>query len=402
MLQGPYYLAIGSVVVEAGSGAGPYHVFEMQLPAPRDDGRGDFEPAVRIIRVRVTGANPGAVSDSVAALRRQCVRDNLITLQSATGRAMMTTRIRKAHVAEAEFDPLDRSVPDGPKMYLTLTLTTDPHWLGAWGAWTPTLVTDPVGHFDIPAAGGEDDALVDMRIYYAYATNGIFIGGRPDPAAGFQYGDIYLTSMETSNTWKRFPGAPAINALANRGRYIPILVASIAGDVASSTGIRSAISTLGYAITAATPDVTGSNRTRDTQGALVELPRVTLPSAAIPESINGDSFATKHHIEVVDDNMYYLHLKALYRIPVDYAAVAYRGPLAAGKGIVYHGDTDTVHIADADGIGGSIMADADIIRPLRAAPGAVTRMVFGHTAQSSASNTHVSYRVRPRYLSATG
>jgi len=47
-------------------------------------------------------------------------------------------------------------------------------------------------------------------------------------------------------------------------------------------------------------------------------------------------------------------------------------------------------------------AAADIIRPLRAAPGAVTRMVFGHTAESSSGNTYISYRVRPRYLSATG
>lgn len=397
------YLAAGGTVVLTGDPAAPgvFRHRRLRFPAPQPDGRGGWKNATRIVELSAVGTG-AEIDAAIASLHRTWVRDAWLVFRATPTSVLKQARIIDVLIKVEEYDPL--LIATAGTVEVSITLTTDPHWLGVWGSWTPTLVApEAAGHFDIPAAGGDDDALVDLRIYRNYATNGVFVGGQPAPTAGFQYADSYSgSSMETDNTWKRYPGAPAINALANRGRYIPLILSSYLGSVASSTGIRSAVSTLGYNITATIPDVTGTNRTRDTQGQLVELPRITLPSAGIPESINGDSFTTKHHIEVINDNMYYFYMLAVYRIPVDYAAIAYRGALGEGEGIVYHGDTDTIHIADADGIGGSIMAAADIMRPLRAAPGAVTRMVFGHTAESSSGNTYIAYRVRPRYLTAAG
>lgn len=403
----PYYLAIGSVVVEAGSDAGPYHVYGMQLPAPSEDGRGGFNPAVRTIRVRVTGANPGAVSDSAAALRQQCVRDKLVTLQSATGRAIMTSRIREAAVVESDFDPLDRSTATGPKMYLTLTLTTDAHWLAPWGNWVTIAIPAPApGHFDIPAAGGETDALVSLRLIPGIDTNGIYVGGQPNPAAGYDYlDDSYTGSMEVGPTWTRYvTGAVNINALANKGRHLPLVYCESPSVVVSTMSVRSGVATLGYNIDGLAGLSEGLPRVSDTQGMAVELREVTVPSSALP-SINGDSFVFAHYIDFMDDNLPWVALRNVQRIPLDYAAVAYRAVSAAGVGIVYDGDTDCVHTADTDGIGGSVLSATDIIRPLRAAPDAVTRIVYGITAPTysvAASLYTLAYRTRRRYLSATG
>ena len=400
----PYHVSIGSLTLEAGSGAGPYHITGMRFPAPAPDGRGGWEPAVRSIDVRITGTTDALLASNTAALHRACVRDNYINFRRDSTSPLLSSRIREAVVNEGAVDLLNTLER---KRYVTITLTTDSHWLAPWGSWTTITAPAPApGHFDIPAAGGDDDALVDLRIIPGIAANGIIVGGWPNPAAGYAYSDTYSSSFEFGYpNWTRLPGAPAINSIANRGRHITVLYSS---GIATGVRVRSAISTAGYSITTAIPDVIGQERTRDTQLKAIELPIVTIPGSAIPESINGTSFTTNHHIEGIDQYGASISFGTVQRIPVDYAAFAYRGAthLPQDVGVVYSGDTDTLHIADVDGIGGSIMAGADIMRPLRAAPGVVTRMVYGFTAEAYttayAYTTKLMYRVRPRYLTAAG
>lgn len=399
-LDSPYYLAVGSLVIEDGSDAGPYHPTGIWFPAPDPDGMGGYLPAVRRFDVRVTGTSAASLATNTAALHQACVRDETLYFRASGSGNTRSCRIREASVVEDEVDLLaalqfERTV--------TVTLTTDPHWLAPWGNWTTITVPAPApGHFDIPEAGGDDDALMDLRIIPGIAANGIIVGGWPNPAAGYAYKDTYSSSFTFGYpNWTRLPGAPAINSIANRGRHITVLYSS---GIATGMRVRSAISTAGYAITAVIPDVIGRERTRDTQLMAIELPIVTIPGSAIPESINGTSFTTKHHIEGIDQYAESISFGTVQRIPVDYAAFAYRGDLPVDVGVVYSGETDTLHIADVDGIGGSIMAGADIMRPLRAAPGAVTRMVYGFTAEAytTAYTTKLMYRVRPRYLTAAG
>jgi len=405
-MQAPFYLTFGSLAIEAGSGAGPYHVISMRLPAPDPDGFGDWRPAQREFRIRVDGANPVTVASNVAALRQSLVRGAPVTLQVAPTTVALTTRIRESSAVESEFDPLERSVSTGPKMYVTVTLTTDPHWLAPLPAWT--VISSPIAapyHFDVPAAGGEDDALLSVRFIPSIATSGIYLGGWPNPAAGYDYHDsVYSGSLSVGATWTRATtGASAINALANRGQHLPLLYSSGSG-IPASTAIRSALQTTGYAFPTAYTD-TGPARLSDTLGRAVELARVTIPGTAIPEGINGSSFTVTHFIEFNDSTLPTISPTAVARIPLDYAALAYRATTQANIGIVYDGDTDTVHIGDADGIGYAVMADADIIRPLRASAAATTRIVYGVTASDWATSPTIgwlAYRVRRRFLSATG
>lgn len=97
------------------------------------------------------------------------------------------------------------------------------------------------------------------------------------------------------------------------------------------------------------------------------------------------------------------NLDYLVRIPVDYAALAYRLSTSAAPALYYDGDTDVAYIADADGIGPAVLDKAEVIKPLRAKPGVSTTYVLATTHDDVAVGTaSVTYKTRARYLSATG
>lgn len=92
------------------------------------------------------------------------------------------------------------------------------------------------------------------------------------------------------------------------------------------------------------------------------------------------------------------------RIPVDFAAIAYRLAASGPLGLYYDADTDTPYVADADGIGPSVFEDCTINKPLRLRPGVTNRVVFGVLQGDTpvAGMTALKYRIRRRYLTATG
>jgi hypothetical protein len=92
------------------------------------------------------------------------------------------------------------------------------------------------------------------------------------------------------------------------------------------------------------------------------------------------------------------------RIPADYAAIAYRPAASGSLGLFYDADTDTPYIADADGIGPAQYDRTDVIKPLRVKPGVVNRVVLGILQEDAAvaGFTTLAYKVRKRYLTATG
>lgn len=306
-MQAPFYLAFGSVVAEDGTGTLPYHITSMQLPEPAEDGLGGFHPAVRVFRVRVSGADTATVTAAVAALRRECVRDNLITLQSASDRAILTTRIRKAAVVEFEFDPLDRPSSGAAKMYLTLTLTTDPHWHAPWSAETTASLTAVPGTFAIADPGGEDDALVSMRAIASATARGLFLGAMPDAATGFDPIDDYgasgagtadanaltgykVASSALTATMAAVGTAPAFDTNANRGTYIPIVRMDSTAASVATTAYRVVQRVTGNAISASTDVDTASVTPRAVDLVATELERISVPSGAVPDVDTGSGY----------------------------------------------------------------------------------------------------------------
>lgn len=399
------YLAAGSTVILTGNPASPgaFRQRDLRFPAPQPNAFGGWLNAVRVAELDVVGTGP-EIDAAITSLHRACVRGALLSFKARSTSELRQSRIISAHIAVPDYDP--SFIATAGAVQVTLTITTEPHWMPVWDPWT--TVASPTAapyHFDVPAAGGEDDALMCLRLIPGIATNGIYVGGQPSPAAGYDYLDnTYSGTLAIDSSWKRFTsGAAAVNALANRGRHLP-LAYTVTNVVTTTMGIRSALVTAGHAIASTTP-VTGLDRIADTQGRAVEILPITLPGTSIPENINGDSFATTHYLEFTDDNINNVNLTAVQRIPLDYAALAYRAVSTAGVGIVYDGDTGCVHVADADGIGGTALTAADVIRPLRAAPNAVTRFVYGVASTTypvNASITALAYRVRRRYLSAMG
>jgi hypothetical protein len=265
-MQAPFYLSFGDLVIENGTGAGPYHVISMRLPAPEPDGFGGWRPAQREFRIRVVGETPADVDADVAALRRALSRDELVSLQAASTTTQLTTRIREASVTEVEFDPLERSVP-GAKMYVTATITTDPYWIGPSSpevSLTSTVTTVP-GHFDVTGVTGEVGALLTMRVVPASAGRGLFIGVKPDPAATYDYLDDYGTSADTADanalggykkgaivdsTLSADIPAQTVDTNGNRGRHLLIARADSTAIAASTNSMKARTTTTGHLIAA--------------------------------------------------------------------------------------------------------------------------------------------------------
>jgi hypothetical protein len=97
-------------------------------------------------------------------------------------------------------------------------------------------------------------------------------------------------------------------------------------------------------------------------------------------------------------------LDYVQRIPTDFAFIAYRLDSSGPLGLYFDASTDTPYVADADGIGPSVYEECSIGRPLRLKPGVTNRVVFGilQGDVAVAGMTALAYRVRKRYLSATG
>jgi hypothetical protein len=97
-------------------------------------------------------------------------------------------------------------------------------------------------------------------------------------------------------------------------------------------------------------------------------------------------------------------LDYIQRIPADFACIAYRRSASGGLGLYYDAGTDTPYVADADGVGPSVFEDCTINKPLRLKPGVTNRVVFGvlQGDVAVAGMTALSYRIRKRYLTATG
>lgn len=396
-----YYLAVGSTVLLGDSNI-VYHLEEVAFPAPQPDGSGGYEPATRSIRVRVQGTTSAAVSASVTALRHQCSRGNLLTFQLDSASTVRTTRIREAYVVEEYHDPITWGLTDRPYTTLHITLTTDPYWLAPWGDWTVVSVPAAApNHFDITNPGGDTDALVSVRLIPSVATTGIYLGGCPAPAAGYDYLDGHDATLTLDATWKRFVSPfMSVSSRANAGRHLPLIHASGSG-IPSTTRVRSVAKTAGYNMTAdkevaglAAPSVAGNS---------IELLPVVLPPAAVPSAGIVADITAAQYIEMTDDNAPTITLKSTCRIPLDYAAVLSRAALPANQGLVYDGDTDLPFIADADGVGYALAGVGDVIRPLRAIPNGTTRFVYGLTGTFATGTVGtLAYRTRPRYLTAMG
>lgn len=101
----------------------------------------------------------------------------------------------------------------------------------------------------------------------------------------------------------------------------------------------------------------------------------------------------------------YITLGSTFRIPVDYACVIYRDSLQV-MGLYYDADTDTPYDADADGIGAALYDKCEVRAPLRAKPGETNRVVVligqGIEDGTNYGVSALTYKTRPRYLTATG
>lgn len=577
-LTAPYQLAVGALVLENAAHTTPYEVKSMRFPAPGPDGRGGWRPAVREIGIRVTGTDASSLDANVAAVHRACVRDALLSFAPSAAGTPRTTRIRDAVVAERDVDMLGiKSL----ERYLTLTLTTDPHWLAPWSSETTASLTAVPGTFVISDPGGEDDALVSMRVIASASARGLFLGAMPDAATGFNPIDDYgasgagtadanaltgykVASMLTA-TMAAVGTAPAFDTNANRGTYIPIVRMDSNAASVATTAYRVVQRVTGNAISASTDVATASVTPRAVDLVATELERISVPSGGVPDletgsgwsaedalltqadasgsllvnagrgatgDLNGDlyfyqtyttavsvmltafeftvvtapttttgwelqvirvsdwtvlrtstvaSMATGVHkvafteVETADGDVYQFRVIApgaagfndescvidssassvyadgvagesfggdstkdltckvygktrlgfnsysivqatdsadafkianldyLVRVPVDYAALAYRLATSAAPALYYDGDTDVAYIADADGIGPAVLDKAEIIKPLRAKPGVSTTYVLATTHDDVAVGTaSVTYKTRARYLSATG
>lgn len=125
-------------------------------------------------------------------------------------------------------------------------------------------------------------------------------------------------------------------------------------------------------------------------------------------SVNGytvDSASTTNPLlAACSESSKTVSLDYVQRIPADYACIAYRLDSSGPLGLYYDAGTDTPYVADADGIGPSVYEDCTINKPLRLKPGVTNRVVFGvlQGDVAVAGMTALSYRVRKRYLTATG
>ena len=267
-LTSPYYLAVGSLVIEDGTDAGPYHPIGIWFPAPAPDGVGGHVPAVRRFRVKVTGTSTATLTANTAALQRACVRGETLYFRASGSGDILSCRIRDASVIEDEVDLLGAL---SFERYVTVTLTTDPYWLAPWGDEVDASgdITYVPGHIDIPDPGGEVDALLSMRVVPAVEGTGLFVGVMPDPSDDYEYLDDYgasgagsadanayggykvISTVDTSLS-ERWWVAPTISHIANEGRHIAIARVDTSAVTAGNVKVAARVTTAGADISAST------------------------------------------------------------------------------------------------------------------------------------------------------
>lgn len=395
------YLEAGGTIIASGSPSAPtaYKPVNMNLPQPQSNGAGGWDRAERTFHFDVTGT-PSQISAATIALRRALSRGNILSFRRHAAATLNQSRISHATVHEPEYDPTKEATARTSRV--VVVIATDPYWLAPWGDWTVVSVPAAApNHFDITNPGGDTDALVSVRLIPSVATTGIYLGGYPAPAAGYDYLDGHDATLTLDATWKRFVSPfMSVSSRANAGRHLPLIHTSGSG-IPSTTRVRSVAKTAGYNMTAdkevvglAAPSVAGNS---------IELLPVMLPPAAVPSASIVADITAAHNIEMTDDNAPTVTLKSTCRIPLDYAAVLSRVTLPANQGLVYDGDVDLPFIADIDGVGYTLAGVGDVIRPLRAIPNGITRFVYGLTGTFAIGTVGtLAYRTRPRYLTAMG
>ena len=302
-LDAPFYLAIGDCIVEPGDGSAAYHVTSMSFPEPAPDGAGGHRPAVRVVTLRVEATTAAALSTAVAVLRREAVRDNTLSFKPTLAGDTLTCRIREASVVEADFNPLRRSVAPFVAR-LTLTVETDPYWLGPWtsAAYTPSLVVP--GYFDTDPIEGEVDALVRLRLVGGNNAKLIAIGVKPDPTAGYDFIDDYSgvndnnafgyqkqASSALTPTLADVGTTPAIDTNANRGRHLVIARLDSNATSAATVTYRAVQRVSGNNLAVSTDVAERAVVAPSTDLVGVELGDVMIPSGRVPDTATDTGYA---------------------------------------------------------------------------------------------------------------
>lgn len=396
-LDSPYYLAVGTLVIEDGTDSGPYHPVGIWLPAPAPDGVGGHLPAVRRFRVKVTGTSTATLTANTAALQQACVRDETLYFRASGSGDILSCRIREASVVEDEVDLLGAL---SFERYVTLTLTTDPYWLAPWGDWLGPQQGATWGYVSIPAAGGEVPALFSLRVVASVAKTGIYLGMMPNPGTGYDHIGDAVTSGTLSGSESTVVAASTIDARDNMGQHLVLVEGTYSAG--GSASIRNRVVTTGSnissAVTVDQPVATAFTAT--TTKTVIDTGVVTLPSCSLPTGADGDTYNIAHNFRMSNAGGGTCTLAAI-RVPLDHGAVIVRRAFSAGTGLYYDGDTDTVFLADVDGIG-EPLGTAIVKRPLRVDAGAPTTLVFMATGTGSTLTDIFRYRTRRRFLTATG
>lgn len=300
-MDAPYYLQVGNLILEDGTGLGPYFPSGLSFPEPDPDGAGWYRNAIRTFHLKVTGTSAANLSTNIAALRRECVRDKYLYFRPTATGTVLSCLIREASVKEDATDPLRRAQLAA---YLTLTFETTPTWDGAWSAEvTPTVDAVP-GHFDVTGVTGELDAQLTMRIIPTRNGRGLFVGVKPDPAAGYDYCDDYsgtadanaLTTAKATLSATATPTAvgtaPTIDTNANRGRHLVLARMDTTSTTAANNTAKVRVTTTGNAIAASTSvDEAAVAFPTGTDLYGFELgSNVSIPAGAVPNVATGSGW----------------------------------------------------------------------------------------------------------------
>lgn len=306
-MDAPFYLAVGTCIVEDGTGTTPYSVKRLEFPAPEPDGRGGWSPAVRTITLGIGGATTAAVAANAALLRRQVVRDSVLYFRPPGATETGESRIREGRLAEDEVDPLRRVQSIDSRALFTLEITTDPHWKLPWSTETAvSTVTTVPGHFDVTNVGGDDDALLWVRAVPTREGRGMAIGIKPEPGDGYSYLDDYsgttdsnaLTTakatLSATGTYTAIGTAPSFDTNDNRGRHLMLARVDSTGTAASASTYKSRVTTTGNAIsTTVTADGDHAHAATSNDLYGYELGDIQIPAGQIPSGDFGSGYAAE-------------------------------------------------------------------------------------------------------------
>jgi hypothetical protein len=267
-LQAPFYLAVGSLVLESGSGDGTYRVVRETLSFPEPPQRENDESnephvdATRLFTVKCQGATAALAEDAFNALRRAIVKDAILGFRHGESGDVFETAIKRGSVTESVYRPLDRDgVTRGTCVIVAdVVLVTEPYWHTPWGDLTTVTVKDPGDTFpftfDIPAPKGTAQAELSIRIAPDQASAAIAASVWPDPSEDFApiddysgssdvtcYGGAKRASAELTAALAVVGTAPEIDVNANRDAHVVQARVSNSGTAAAacSFAVRSGV-----------------------------------------------------------------------------------------------------------------------------------------------------------------